>query len=187
MRSTRNVKNVDPLSCGFAKIAVYNIFRSTQFKRLQHETVKVFKSRVFKCRFDEYNKYFHNQNAFQVPYKKFVDKFPSIVDNMRDLAKRNNFARDELLDIFSSEKWEKLGEQRNKHMLFDCQSCIRSNKPGLSKFLIKNNMYKVKAEKAGLFKEAVLADVTNRYLNELNSEFSERFGTTFATQVKKKI
>ena len=42
-----------------------------------------------------------------------------------------------------------------------------------------------KAEKAGLFKEKNLCDITQKTLNNLNKQFKRDHGTSFTTEVKK--
>ena len=63
---------------------------------------------------------------------------------------------------------------------------MKAYKNDIAKFLIKNKAFKIKAEKAGLFKKAILEDVTNQYLDVLDAEFIKKFGKTFTTQFKKK-
>ena len=57
----------------------------------------------------------------------------------------------------------------------------------LAKFPIKSANLKNKAQKAGLFKEKILHDVTNKTLDDLNKQFKNKYNTKFATQVKKII
>ena len=175
-----------PLTCGFAKIAIYNIFTDTyDFNRLKHKNDKSFKGIVYQQKFDRYNQYFENKQTFKTPYKTFVNKFSAIVDNMRDLSKFKCASKHELLDTFSQKQWEELGDRKYEHSLFDCNACLKTHKQGLSKFLVKSKKFKAQAEKAGLYKEAVLADVTNKLVNQLNNEYTKKFNTTFTTQVKK--
>ena len=64
---------------------------------------------------------------------------------------------------------------------------LSSLKIELSKFPIKGAGLRNKAQKAGLFKEKILHDVTRKTLDDLNKQFKNKYNTKFTTQVKKII
>ena len=55
----------------------------------------------------------------------------------------------------------------------------------LAQFPIKKLCFRKKAEKAGLFKEKNLHDITQKTLNKLNKQFKRDHGTSFTTGAKK--
>ena len=71
MRSTKNVKMsiLDPLTCGFAKIALYNIFKNRDIKRHQDEGDKIYKARLLEHQFSKYKELFQT-TAYEVSRKK---------------------------------------------------------------------------------------------------------------------
>ena len=179
---------IDPLSCGFAKIAYFNIFQDRcNLTKQADEDKKVFKTRLFQARYQKFVDYFNDNAYFHVDYKKFIDKFPAIVENIHSLGKRKVDIKEELLTLFSKEKWKELPQhKKNEHSLFDCNGCLSNSdyKSGLSKFPVKHKPYKLKAQKAGLFNEP-LKDLTNTRIQELDKEFKSKFQLTFSSQLEK--
>ena len=57
----------------------------------------------------------------------------------------------------------------------------------MKKFPIKGAGLRNKAQKASLFKEKILHDVTRKTLDDLNKQFKNKYNTKFTTQVKKII
>ena len=55
----------------------------------------------------------------------------------------------------------------------------------LAQFPIKGLWLQKKAEKAGLFKEKKLYDITQKTLNKLNKQLKQDHGTSFTTEVRK--
>ena len=176
---------IDPLSCGYAKIAVFHILQDRcGLTKQADESQKLFKSRLFQARYSKFKEYFSPFEHFDVDYKKFLDKFPTIVENIQSLRKRNFNIKQELLALFSKEKWTDLPHiKKIEHSLFDCNGCLKTSesKSGLSKFPMKHKPFKVKVQKAGLFNEP-LKNLTNTRIAELNKEFTSKFQTTFTSQ-----
>ena len=115
---------VDPLTCVFL---VYNILtKRIDFGRNDGESKKNLKSRVLQHKFEEFSKSNFSKN---VEYKSFKTKFHLIVEHLQKLGKRNGEAKKELLETFSLENWEALGEKhQQQHNLFDCEGCFKSTK-----------------------------------------------------------
>ena len=77
---------------------------------------------------------------------------------------------------------------KSHHQIQTCDGCLKSPlEIELEKFPIKSANLKNKAQKAGLFKEKILHDVTNKTLDDLNNLFKNKYNTKFTTQVKKII
>ena len=79
------------------------------------------------------------------------------------------------------------GELKSRHSLENCDGCLKKGiyKTVLAQFPIKKLCFRKKAEKAGLFKEKNLHDITQKTLNKLNKQFKRDHGTSFTTEVKK--
>ena len=73
--------------------------------------------------------------------------------------------------------------------MLDCAGCLKHEKDGLSKFLIKkkNIKAKKKAQQLGIIPTSHLSDITNQVLNNLDEEFNEKYNSSFTTQIKKKF
>ena len=67
---------IDPLSCGFAKVAVFNIL-STKLDLLKDEGGKLneYKGKVLKVKYNQYITYFSEMDTFNVEYRQFVQSF----------------------------------------------------------------------------------------------------------------
>ena len=78
---------------------------------------------------------------------------------------------------------------KSKHKFENCDGCLKNKifKNELAKFPIKMPFFRKKAEEAGLFKEKVLRDITQKTLNNLDQQFKNDYGTSFTTQIKKVI
>lgn len=55
----------------------------------------------------------------------------------------------------------------------------------LAEFPIKSKIFKAKAKKAGLIKQEVLTDITNKIVKSLDEEFKANYNTTFTSVFKK--
>ena len=131
---------LDPLTCGFAKVLLYNILTEPHnMHKQESEPTKNFKGRILEMQYTKFQEHFRSEN-FDVSYTCFKDNFPNIVANIRGLNKRHSVTKDEIFHIFSYEIWMKLSEDRKrKHSLHDCKGCLgnHSFKRGLSMFPFK--------------------------------------------------
>ena len=67
---------VDPLSCGFAKVAVYNILSSKlNLEVVDGEKHNEYKARLLKTKYIEYTTYFCNITSFNIGYRQFTRNF----------------------------------------------------------------------------------------------------------------
>ena len=120
---------IDPISCGFAKVFVYEQLTTREKNRpgaiLNN---KQDKGRLFSHRYDLYNSNFEvggTADNFHVPYKIYVDNFPRIVPNVQCLGIRHSNVKKEPFSIFYSKSWGKLSlEEKHKHTVFNCQGCL---------------------------------------------------------------
>ena len=95
-----------------------------------------------------------------------------------------------VLSIFPSGSWTNLEQLKNaEHSPTDCQGCLKDPKykKALSKLPIKTNPYRRKAFLHDIDgeKSAVLQDVTNETVSDMNRNFKSRFNVNFMSQVTK--
>ena len=183
---------LDPLSCGFAKAAAYSVLTNSDEKKTSDVNKKQYKSKVLKKQYELYQKYFGDdfQSNFDVDYKHFTDNFTKIITYLREVSKRHSNVKLELLDVFSKNNWSDLNAStKETHTLNDCNGCLKNKqlKNCLAKLPVKSAAAKAKATTAGLYKEQVLADVTNKIVTELNQHYKESYRTSFTTQAKKHV
>ena len=93
-----------------------------------------------------------------------------------------------VLSIFSTDSWTNLEQvKKDKHSPTDCEWCLKNPiyKNTLSKLPIKTNAYRRKAFLHDLDGKtsAVLQNVTNEIVSDLNSDFKSRFNVNFMSQV----
>ena len=95
---------VDPLSCGFAKVAVYNILSSKlNLEVVDGEKHNEYKARLLKTKYNKYTTYFCDITSFNVEYRQFTRNFPKITDNIKSLEKRYREVKKEILETFSKQ------------------------------------------------------------------------------------
>ena len=176
---------IDPLTCGFAKVAVFSLFVSpTKLKKQDHENSCKFKSREYKYRLDKFNETFAGCENFHVQYQHFTTNFTKIKENVQLLGKNDSSMKRDVLNVFSSEKWDSLSSQeKNMHSLYNCQACSLKEqyRHYLSKFPTRSRAGKNKAEAAGLGskKNIVLLDTTQAIVNDFDKAYTKIFGKTF--------
>ena len=126
---------------------------------------------------------------FNINYTTFGNKYPKIINHIHETGGKNPEIKRHLLEVFSEKKWNLLSDNaKSQHQIQNCDGCLKSSlKIELGKFPIKSVNLKKKAQKAGLFKEKILHDVTNKTLDDLNKQFKNKYNTKFTTQVKKII
>ena len=139
---------LDPLTCGFTKVLVYELFTSG-FGVQQEGNKKVWQGNMNKKRFEKFQErypdYCKNDTS---SYKAFVNKFPKIIENIKSLRKKDPAVKKSILSIFSTDSWTNLEQlKKTKHSPTDCQGCLKDPiyKKALSKLPIKTNAYRRKA------------------------------------------
>ena len=179
---------VDLLSCGFAKVAVYNILSSKlNLDVVDGEKHKEYKTRLLKTKYNEYTTYFCNIPSFNVEYRQFTRNFPKITDNIKSLEKRYKDVKKEILETFSKTVWSDISfEDKCAHSLMHCDDCMKKTnyRKVLAKFPIRDKKLQQKAIKSGLYRDGVLADITNTLVKTLNNSFKNVFNETFTSQLK---
>ena len=167
---------LDPLTCDFAKVVTLECLTRNVIKNQNVAPTKNTKGNNLKKTYKELQLFF-GIDYFKINYTTFCNKYPSIVDQIRSIGKRNPDVKEYVLKTFSKSEWSLLsGELKSKHSLENCDGCL------------KKGIYCVcekKAEKAGLFKEKNLHDITQKSLNKFNKQFKQDHGTSFTTEVKK--
>ena len=94
---------LDPMACGFAKVAVYNIISVTP-KKLPNEKETDFLSRIQSSQFRSYKDYFGEYRGnLEVTYKQFLDNFRKIVRNINNFKNRHSKELKIILETSSNE------------------------------------------------------------------------------------
>ena len=135
---------VNPLSCGFAKFAIYNILSSKlNLDVVDGEKHNEYKARLLKTKYNEYATYFCNIPSFYVEYRQFTRNLPKITDNIKSLEKRYRDAKKEILETFSKSVWSDLSfEDKCAHSLMHCDDCMKKTnyRKVPAKFLIRRSI-----------------------------------------------
>ena len=141
---------IDPLSCGFARIAAYTIFRSKEYEleRNTGECSAKFKTRELTHKYTTFQNVFKDHKLqFLVEYQQFTRPFQKILNTISAIGKTKPLQKKEILDSFSLEKWKELCSTKKKlHSLRNCRGCVNNeiyNKL-LSYFPAKGNSGKQK-------------------------------------------
>ena len=114
---------LDPLTCGFAKVFMYELFTN----RFGIPQTGNRKESAKKQRFEKfYLRYKDTDKSF---CKSFVDKDSGIIERIQLLGKNFKTVKAGVLKCLSTESWEKLSTEKNeKHFFYDCNECLRNNK-----------------------------------------------------------
>nr|XP_047140640.1 uncharacterized protein LOC124815862 [Hydra vulgaris] len=176
---------VDPLTCGFAKVAVYiALTEKHKIKHLVNENYKVFRSRVLN---HQYKTYIEKNPIFHFDYEQIKKKGPVIINHIKNLkGSRSKLYLKDILLTFSKERFNNLGSSKMLHSLFNCQGCITNKrlKKVLEKFPVKCKRFKYKAEKRGMYRQKKLSTATHKALIRLDQDFNKKYSTTFTKAMK---
>ena len=75
---------IDPLSCGFAKVTVFNILSTKMdLPKDEGEKSNEYKGKVLKVKYNQYITYFNEIDIFIVEYRQFVQSFKKIIPNIK--------------------------------------------------------------------------------------------------------
>ena len=132
---------LDPLTCGFAKVFMYELF-TNRFGILQ---TRNWKENANKRRFEKLCLRFKDTDKSF--YKGFVDKGPGIIDRIRLLGKNSKTPKAGVLKCFSTESLEKLSTEKKKNTLSTTVTnvcAITSSRNILNKFLLEINTTNVR-------------------------------------------
>ena len=162
---------IDPCTCGFAKIAAYSVFTSNA------------ESGNLQLKLDTFLKYFDNREKFSTKLENFK-YFKAIVANIRNVGKRNFSVQKDLMTFFGNENWRKLNiEEKEKHQLFSCEACFKSDK-----YKAKLSLFKLSKQNKNAISQAKccgLSGIKNAYektkavVKTLDEEYKAQFGHTF--------
>ena len=179
---------IDLLTCGLAKVITYTYLTTNHTKNINPVREKNVKGKTIQKEYESLQRVF-GTHYFNINYTTFRNKYPKIINHIHEIGKKNPEIKRHLLEVFSEKKWNLLSDNaKSQHQIQNCDGCLKSSlKIELGKFPIKSVNLKKKAQKAGLFKEKILHDVTNKTLDDLNKQFKNKYNTKFATQVKKII
>ena len=112
---------LDPLTCGFAKVAAYTVF-TEPYEKVENK-------KKFEILLDVFKSYFDNNQKFEVDVRVFT-RFYAIVKNIRSLGKTYPKQRKDVLDFFSKKSWVSLSKEEKEKQIYDCEGCKISRKRG---------------------------------------------------------
>ena len=162
---------LDPLTCGFAKVVTFEYLTRNVIKNQNVAPTKNAKGSNFKETYEELQVFF-GINYFKINYTTFRNKYPSIADQIRSIGKRNPDVKEHVFNTFSKSEWSLLSDElKSRHSLENCDGYLKKGiyRSVLAQFPIKSLWLRKKAEKADLFKEKNLRDITQKTLYKLNS------------------
>ena len=88
---------IDPLTCGFVKVAGYVIFTEQQhLQRNPGECAPKFYSRQLMQKYNTFRELFKDAR-FELTYKQFLNNFPKIVPNIGSLGKKDIKKKNDVL------------------------------------------------------------------------------------------
>ena len=179
---------VDPLGCGFAKVAVYHILSSKlNLEVVDWERHNEYKARLLKTKHNKYTTYFCDITSFNIEHRQFTRNFSKITDNIKSLEERYREVKKEILELFSKTVWSDLSfEDKCTHSLMNCDGCMKKTnyRKALAKFPIRDKKLQQKAANSGLYRDGVLADITNTLVKTLDNSFKNVVNETFTSQLK---
>ena len=159
---------LDPFTCGFARVVTFEYLTRNVIKNLNVAPTKNAKGSNLKETYEELQLFFRI-DFFKIDYTTFRKKYPSIVDQIRSIGKRNPDVKEHVLKTFSKSDWR----LKSRHILENCDGCLKKgiSKLVLAQFPIKKLCLRKKAEKAGSFKEKNLHGIAQKTINKLNKQF----------------
>ena len=94
---------LDPLTCGFTKVLIYELFTS-DFGVQQEGNKKVWQGNINKKRFEKFQERYHDYCKNDTSsYKAFVDKFPKSLKTSSLWGKKTQLPKKSVLSIFSTD------------------------------------------------------------------------------------
>lgn len=104
---------IDPLTCGFAKIAAYDLITTgTNLKRQDGEKFSEFTSREYKFKFGKFKDIFKDNNTYEPTYQHYTTNFNKIKLVVQNLNKKDSEMKAEVCKVFSPKNWEKLSKEK---------------------------------------------------------------------------
>ena len=178
---------LDPLSCGFAKVFVYELLikDSHCLGKVEHSVI----SNIYHEHFNQYLAHFSTGKSFDVSYDHYRRNFIKIKDSILSLGKASAEKKLKLLKTFSCKEWNELkANDKSKHSLENCKACLSHEKfrIALASLPVKRKDLKRKAVEAGLYlpKRKVLLEATATTINDLNKEYKREHSVSFEKAVR---
>ena len=118
---------LEPTTCGFGKLAVYNVLTEVSIIKENYESFKEVRSREVAKQLELLMHQFTGNENFDFNRKSLTNNLCKIVENMRLLqkSKRGKHDIETLVNVFSKIKWFELAPQKKvEHSLFKCEGCL---------------------------------------------------------------
>ena len=181
---------VNPLTCGFAKVAAYQITSAPPaFKREPREGVNKFKARVLGAQYQEFLHTFRSrQDAFKIEYSEFTVRVLKLKETCKKWSRNKPEEKKAYFEEFKTEKWLKLSNaKKQQHTLAQCKGCHHAYTKLQATFPVHSNIMKQFAKENPFFqannmpklKPNILSDCTKEIYNTINKPFQRTFGISF--------
>ena len=179
---------LDPLCCGFVKVGMFEIRCENRSSKNKNTSV----AEVSVSLESQYKQFRSEFEFVDITYEWYRRNVNRVRDSLQSLGKNSNETKSIILDCFSRKKWSKV-INKERHSLFDCKECLRSDKlcPTLSLFPINKKDFRAKkrADESGLFRPPI-EDKVMSSLEQLKKEFRSQYDKSFeeaAFEVSKKL
>lgn len=177
---------IDPLTCGFAKVAAYEVVNIKSLQPFQYEPSMTFQSRLLQQQIRQYELIFHDTiNLFKVSFDTHRRNFPTIKEQLTSIGKRKSDIKKQILDKFSSKQWALLDhEEKLKHSFSNCKGCTQNLELcSVLKFFPANSLlFKKKAQRIHMDHFNLSTPDRNNAITEarkIYKEADDKFRTQF--------
>ena len=111
-------------TCAFVKVGVYSVLSLLPvLVKRSKEKPNEFISRKIKQQLD----FLHDKFSVEIKYKTFVDHYKKIFPHIQSIGKSKVADKNEILNVFSLENWEKLCPgDRKFHTIVECKGCLHN-------------------------------------------------------------
>ena len=158
------VSILHPTTCGFAKIAVYELVSANI--SLDDRISK------YEIAFEEC------MENFAVLPDTHRRNFPKITEKIRAIGKSHKDIKNKVLDEFSMKAWKKLPlEEKSRHSLLNCKGCTTSEtyKILLNAFPVSKHARAHNSHNTSVNNMSQLSNITQEIYNNANNEFQKSF------------
>ena len=149
-----------PRTCGFVKIAAYELSLQSQSSNEQIE-------------------YFRTEFNCVIKREIIARYFPKMVDQIKQIGKRKPLIKKDILKVFSIASWRSLAEsEQSMHSVHNCDHCIQKYQTLISAFPVKAKKHmnrKVPDVSNAQTQESQLRAKTVEIYNKVNLELQASF------------
>ena len=192
-----------PNTCGFGKVAAYELARNVEgsLVRQEREGTAKYRGHLKQEQYRLFKEHFHDVvENFNLDFTTFQKKLPSLKETIKKWNFRKMDEKNQYLKAFSVSSWNKLSStQKKEHSFKNCKGCRVRFAVMQTYFPLKSNVLKGKAKSNPVFgadqiskqmrgetpsvkplKKEIKSAATVIY-NKLSPVFDKNFSTSLAT------